>query len=283
MKKKLSFLILMSLFVFSWANASIVIKNKDVSFDEFKNFLEKNPQTRSLSQYYFKKWTEDMKIRQTIFEVAGLPDTEVSMKFAEINSQRRLFPLSMDEIRFINSLADKNLHLPEAQSLYCFSHSLSSSEPSRIPCSEKIISLETLQKHFPEVQALMIEGAFISRAQPLKISQKEAYNWVLLSDAHSPIQFFGTYENLLQQRFEWLPVVSGSCDRFSINSSDVFLRISAKIYFSADCLREAQKSKEELSFEKESRKAIWITSAIVLGAVVYSLKDKRISIDVLRF
>lgn len=283
MQKIISISISIFLFIGSLANAAVVIKSKEVSSEEFNLFLKQNPQAISLSQYYYNKWSQDMKNRQIIFEVGGLPEADALTQLAEIESQRRLFPLSIDEMRFIHSLAEKNLSLPEAKGLYCLSRTFSSSEPSQIPCSEKIISLKSLQKNFPVIQSVMIEGTILNEEKPLKISQSQSYNWVLLSDTHSPIQFFGTYDNLLQQRFEWIPIVIGNCDRFSVNSSDPLLRISARVYFSNGCLRETQKSNAEISFEKESRTAIWVTGAIVLGAIAYSLKDKRVTIDVLRF
>lgn len=283
MKKMISLLLSISFSCGPLANANVVIKSKDASSDEFKIFLKENRQAISPSQYYFNKWSQEMKNRQIIFEVGGLSDADFQTVLAEIESQRRLFPLSLDEMRFISSLTERNLTLPEAQKLYCHSHSLSSSEASRIPCNEKVISLKVLQKNFPEVQAMMVEGFLVNEEKPLKVSQTQPYNWLLLSDTHSPIQFFGTYENLLQQRFEWSPIIIGNCDRFSVNSPDSLLRISAKVYFSSNCLRDTQKSNAEISFEKESRTAIWVTGALILGAIAYSLKDKRVSIDVLRF
>lgn len=283
MKKMISYLISFSFILSPLANAAVVIKNKEVSSQEFKNFLEKNPQAISVSRYYFEKWFQEMKNRQSIFEIASLSEADFATQASEIESQRRLYPLSPDEMRFVNSLAEKNLDKPEAQMLYCLSSPFNSTEASRIPCSEKIIHLKALQKAFPEVQSLMIEGFLINDERPFKVAQNQSYNWILLSDAHNPIQFFGTYENLLQQRFEWSPIITGSCDRFTIHSPDSLLRISAQVYFSSECLRETQKSNAEISFEKESRTAIWVTGAIVLGAIAYSLKDKRVSIDVLRF
>lgn len=283
MKKLISLFLSFFFLISPFANATIVIKSKEASSGDFKIFLKQNPQALSLSQYYYNKWSQEMKNRQIIFEAGGLSEVEAQIQLAEVDSQRRLFPLSIDELRFINSLAEKNLSLPEAQSLYCLSHALASSGASRIPCNEKVISLKALQRNFPEVHSLMLEGILMNDEKPLKISQTQSYNWILLSESYSPIQFFGTYENLLQQRFEWSPVVTGNCDRFSVNSSDSLLRISAKVYFSSDCLRDTQKSNAEISFEKESRTAIWVTGALVLGAIAYSLKDKRVSIDVLRF
>jgi hypothetical protein len=150
-------------------------------------------------------------------------------------------------------------------------------------CATQFVSLEHLRRKFPNAEKVLIESlgfGLTDLASPVIASQM-SYHWTLISNSGKAVSFYGTYDQVFQQSFTFSDIVSGTCDGFTADFDDLSLQTEARIYFSDSCQKNSALPLEpsKLAWVQEER-TWWIAAGlVVLGGVVYSLKDKKISIN----
>ena len=165
--------------------------------------------------------------------------------------------------------------------LHCKSIVLLNEGPSSEKCETQVISIAPLQRRFPQAEKIMIETTVYSLTQEesVPLSPRTAYPWTLLSNSQNPVQFYGTYEQLVQQNLTFNDAVEGTCEGFTANTEEFNALSSAQVYFSESCQKVSHSLPAEKSWVEKNRPWIYTAGAVALGVLVYSMKDKKMVIN----
>ncbi len=146
------------------------------------------------------------------------------------------------------------------------------------------MKLSSLKKQYPQLETVFVESfSFpLNENSQVTVSAQTPYQWTLLSNSVQPLVFFGTFEQLLNQQFVFENFVDGSCDGFSTRDLNMELMNRGIVFFSEECQRPAYVPTKK-SWASENRHWLYVAGAVVLGGVIYSMKDKKMIIDTSAF
>lgn len=198
-------------------------------------------------------------------------------------------PLTETSLQFLHDLSEKiqARSLAPAQIQYfkdlsCKTAGLTS-ETGAVSCSNVRVDMQTLRRQWPLTTVVMIEGKdFSIEDSSPEIYPRSAYHWTLLSNSQKPVKFYGTYEQLLQQRFATENLVDGTCGGFSSNIDDFELSSRAVIFFSKGCMKALNQPKEQSSFAvwfDNNKTWVYPVGAILLGGALIGASGKTLVID----
>lgn len=275
------------LFLSSLCEARILIRAPQASTENFMTFLSGHGGT-SLSDYQASRIRSNPRQEEKLFALADLPAGEVSTALVSINSLRSEGPLSELSLRFLKDLTARWLSLlgpsparAEVHHLFCAVSLLLKSQPQ--DCQSHTENLSELHRKAPWAEQLMVEGLAhsISAEGHFFLQPEGRYHFTLLSNSHDKFQFYGTYQELLQQEFTSRPLTDGVCEGFATNTDDLTLQMQASVYFSDGCVKVLHETAPPQTPGWFERNKLWIypAAALVMGAGVFALKDKKVVID----
>lgn len=267
--------------------ARILIKSPQASTESFSTFLRSHEET-SLSDYHAGRLRSNPQQEEKLFALADLPDSEVLQGLASIARIRSEGPLSELSLRFLMDLSARWISQmgasparEEAHRLFCETSLLLKSQPQN--CQYRIQPLSELHRKAPWADQLLVEGVShaLSAEGHIATGIDGRYHFTLLSNSHHKVHFYGTYQEMLQQDLSSKPLIEGTCEGFTTNTDDLALQMQARVYFSEGCVRALHEvaSPQAPGWFERNKKWIFPAAAVVIGAGVYTLRDKRIVID----
>ncbi len=259
---------------------AVVFQTSSVSSQDYLIYLNQNGK-KSVTEYLQEKLNRSSPSSEDIVQNSELKDPNSILK--KLNSADRP-PTTHYTLGFLKEFGHRSLQMKkskEAEHIFCFAQTLLGEESNS--CKTINVATADLQLRFPNYQILMIEGAPFSfqKIEHIKIQPKQSYHFTLLSNSRKPITHIGTWQSLLQYSTESTLWVQGDCDSFHTAIDDMSLRLQAEIMFK-NCIRTVQQSDEsklQQSWVQRNKKWIYLSGALLLGAGLYTMKDKTIVID----
>lgn len=289
MKNLITFSLIMTMsLVTSLSKAeTVMIRAPGASALSYESFLRQTPKVISYVDYQQRKLQIQPQQEQQVFSLADSFVNSPELTLLHLKGLQSSSPWTLMSLRFVRDLTEKSLQNSGAnlrrdlQNLYCKTAVLLNEGSLSTPCSTQFVSLETLKRKFPKAEKVLIETLGFSLSDPANpaIASQMNYHWTFLSNTGKAVSFYGTYEQLFQQSFDFSDSVNGTCDGFTTEFDDLVLQTSGRIYFSEACqknLLQVETNSKSWIIEKRTW---WIAAGLVIiGGLAYSLKDKDIAI-----
>nr|WP_295900188.1 hypothetical protein [uncultured Bdellovibrio sp.] len=277
------FLFLTPLNVFA---QSILLQAPGASAGSYQEFLKSHKEVISYVEHTQSHLSKNEAQEAQLFQLGDSFNQDITSTITQLKKIQNEGPLTLLSLRYVRDLTEKSLNLKtttqERQELlhfYCKSVALLSEGPVLFPCPTQFTSLQKLAKKYPNLEKVFIESQGFSAEETVPLSPKTAYQWTLVSNSQSPVSFFGTYEQLLNQQFAFEYLAEGTCDGFSTKDLDLELMNRGVIYFSNECTPRIQSNEKKKSWVAEHKPWLYTAGALVLGGIIYSMKDKKMVIN----
>ncbi len=271
------------------ALATPVVLAPGVSPQEFQASLHSNSSLVSILEIFKRRALEPSPQEEKLYTLADQLSLPTPAIIAQIKNVHENSRLSATGVLFIRDLLEKissrsfsKLEKNEIESLYCMGESLVADKASR--CSLTGLASSEIKRRFPWADGLIVEYKFfdLNDSQSLKLDKISNYHFQIISLTHKAQDFYGSYEQMLQQNFTPETWVAGTCDEFSSSVDDFTLNQEALAYFSKDCLKAVRNPTQTGSTERWVRKNrhwLYAAGAVVLGGLAYSMKDKTVVVN----
>lgn len=269
---------------------NVLFQGPGASQVQFQIFLNNHKNYISYVDHIHSRLQNNQVQEESLFQLSEIVIQNPDLVLEELKKIQEKEALTLVSLRFIRDLSDKMLGeklkpetQKEFQGIYCKSISILNEGPSLHSCRWQNAVLASLQKRYPQIERIEIESFAFSPQETAPLAERAPYQWTLLSNSHKALHFYGTFEQLLNQHFNFEEFVSGTCDNYSVGNLDFELQQTGNIFFSKDCVQKAQTPIKENSW-MPSKKTILI-SAGVLGAIglISIAKDKTLVIDTSSF
>lgn len=267
----------------------ILIRAPQASAREFSTFLQQRKDIISFVEFTQQELQKNEKQEGQLFQLSDSLTEASAPNIPEIKTIQSQSPLTLLSLRYVRDFAEKNLALKisasERQELlhfYCKSAILLQEGPLLFPCAPVTIAMTILKKMYPQLDAIMVEYRTFSTHEVISVNENTKYQWTLLSNAQKPIRFYGTFQQLLSQRFSPENLVQGSCDDFSVSDLDFNVLNQHNIFFSETCIQAGNKNPPKKSWISENKSWIYVAATVAIGGVLYALKDKTLIFAPLR-
>lgn len=269
---------------------TILIQAQESSSTEFTDFLENHKEAYSLIKHYQTQVQQNKVQENQLFKLADSLDDDLARVAQSIKAVENQAPLTLLSLRYIRDLSEKALmkNIEARQRLeflhaYCKTALLLNEAPIVQSCTTQEVGLGQLNKKFPNHGTLLIESLPfpVSDKNPLTVSRQTAYQWTLLSNTHTPIHFFGTFQQLINQQFQPETIIKGNCETFNADTDDFEVMNRASVFFSSLCQKKIKPIEEKKSWLKENRKTLLYTAGAIImtGFMVDYMKDKEFTLD----
>ena len=263
---------------------SIVIRAAGSSPHKFNEFMLSRSEASSFMDYTQLSLQKNSVQEDKLFQLADLTHQDSSAALQQIKQIQSEAPLTLTSLRYVRDLTDRLLEQKNATPLqlellhtYCKAAALLNEGPLLRSCPSQVVALKQIGKKFPSVEKVLLESQSFSLDENLGLSPKTAYQWTLMSNAHTPVRFFGTFDQLMNQHFAFENLVEGSCGGFSSNVQDFETSNRGVVFFNANCLHKMAKANDKGSWIEENKPLLYTAGAIILGGIIYaSAKGKRI-------
>jgi hypothetical protein len=269
----------------------ILLKSSSVSAKEFDSFLADKKDLISYVDHYYSKLLSNSSQEQRLFALGDSVEQNISDVLRQVENIQMEFPQTEISLKFSHDFAEKLKPLAKTagdkdrvEKLFCKSLSLQK-DTDFAGCHKKVLDLRTLKLAYPQAEYLLIETQKISLKDQttIEIAANVSYFWTLLSNAHKPVTYYGTFDQLLLQNFSFDNLVDGSCEGFSASVNDFEVNQRGLIFFNKACLKKLDRTDNQSSFSawvSDNRKWLY-TAGVILGgaAIAYTMKDKTIVMD----
>ncbi|NUN04409.1 MAG: hypothetical protein HUU57_01490 [Bdellovibrio sp.] len=263
---------------------SIVIRASGSSPAKFNDFMRSRSDATSFidhTQWHLQKNTLQ---EDKLFQLADLNNQNSSAALQLIKQIQSEAPLTLTSLRYVRDLTDRLLEQKNSTAVqlellhtYCKAAALLNEGPALRSCASQVVSLKQIAKKFPTAEKVLVESLSFAWDDNLALSPKTAYQWTLLSNAHTPVHFFGTFDQLINQHFAFENLIEGSCDGFSSNVQDFEAGNRGVVFFNDTCLRKITTASDKGSWIEENKPLLYTAGAIILGSlIVASAKGKRL-------
>lgn len=269
---------------------SILLQSPGSSSTAYQAFLKSHKDSISFVDHTQVRLQKNERQETRLFQLGDSFSQNVQTTVTQLKAIQNEGPLTLLSLRYVRDLTEKSLALKisptERQELlhfYCKSVALLSEGPVLFPCPTQFTSLQKLAKKYLNLDKVFIESQGFTLEDTAPLSPKTAYQWTLVSNSQTPVTFFGTFEQLLNQQFVFANFVDGGCEGFTTRDLDFELTNHGVLYFSDECVRRIQSHEEKKSWVAEHKTWLYTAGAIVLGGIVYSMKDKKMVINTSSF
>ncbi|QLY24978.1 hypothetical protein [Bdellovibrio sp. KM01] len=269
--------------------SGVLIQAAGSSPAEFDSFLKEHPEMASFSQHLVQRLQTNGRQEEELYRIGE--NLEASPK--NISDSLRLVqksgPLSLNSVNFLYDLSSKLMERSDLKNnldiktVNCKVRGLLGMPLEK--CPKVRVDFITINRQWPTAQTLVIESNpyTISTANSLEVSIEAVYEFQLLSDTHQAVNFHGTYNQLMQQHFVFVPMVAGTCSGYTTSIDDFNIQSSGTLFFSRDCLKPANAPLSGNRFSEwlnENKSWVYPLGIILVGsAAAYGLKDKKIVVE----
>lgn len=263
----------------------MLIKHPDSNQEEFQRYLMNHQDFSSFIDTIQQETLQQPTQEQKLFKIGEYLTTDPSHLLAQLEEMQRSESLSILSLQYLQDMSVKYLQSDFQKSykedfiqLYCKTHILRNDEPSLYPCVLQSKPLNPIVQKHGWVEKILIESKAIRPTDSIIINESTSYQWKLLSNTHHPVEFYGTYKELVQKEFKTIEFARGTCESFTGIEHNLNLKKTKSIFFSPDCVKEfSSKTTQKSFFEKKYAWVYAITLLAVSGSVFY-LKDKTLTI-----
>lgn len=290
--KKIIFIIFLKM---SFAQAQeIWLRSPESNNRDFQALLVQKPMATSYSVYMANKMFPEGPNEAMLNWGQNVMDRhDQSNLFSEIESLEANQVMHQEKRNFMIDLLEKTSsklsknQQKNIEALICKWTLLSENNkdfaPTNRTCARQSLATQELKKYFPFSDLVMIEDVVfdLSNQAFLPVKRQDKFNWQLLSNSHTKISFYGSFEELIQRSPAALPLIQGTCVSFSHNISDLDLISRGSIYFDPSCSGSLQKPETNNARQWYEKNKSWVVPVglAVLGAMAYQLKDKKIILE----
>ncbi len=139
-------------------------------------------------------------------------------------------------------------------------------------CSLNRQSIKELNSNLSLFDYLLVDGNRIDlRKSPYFFSTDAIHQFIFISNRYKTFEITDTAKSLKKANISIQPWINGSCE--AISNSNIPVGISAKTFFSKDCIVETNgQSVHQESFI--SRNRYYIISTLIIAAVAYSVSSR---------
>lgn len=277
------FLLLILCVPVSGKSQTVLIRAPQASPAEFRLYLKQHPDIISFSDHSLREIQKNPQQENRLFQLGDSLKQSAFPNVAQIKEIQIQSPLTLLSLRFIRDLTEKNLSLKispsdrqELLQLYCKSAILLQEGPLLFPCSTVSLRLTELQRMYPFLEKILIESRAFSTQESISLNENAPYQWTLLSNAHKPLRFYGTFQQLINQRFVPENLIEGNCDEFTIGDPGFDILNHNSIFFPGACISNRKKSMAEKSWVSKKKSWIYAFAAMTVGGLIYALRDKTL-------
>lgn len=264
----------------------ILIRAPQVSPAEFNNYLQQHKGMTSYVDHSLRELQNNQQQEARLFQLGDTLTQGPSASVPQIKEIQSESPLTLLSLRYIRDLTEKNLSMKVSPSerqellhLYCKSALLLQEGPLLFPCSPVTVMPANLQRIYPNLEKIVIESRAFSVQEMISFNNSTPYHWTLLSNAQRPLHFYGTLQQLLNQRLSPEDLVKGGCEEFSTENLDFAVLSNHRIFFSETCVHNPKTSQTENSWISERKPWLYAIAAVTLGGLLYGLKDKTLVME----
>lgn len=264
---------------------NILLQAPGTSPKQYQQALETHKGAISNVEFVHRKILKNEAQELRLYQLGDTAEQKTEETLKQLKLIEKEGPLTLTSLRYIRDLSEKVLSMKissaerlELRYFYCKAGTLLNEGPLLYPCSTQFTSLQALTAKFPQIEKVFIEAFSFNPQEMAPLSPKTAYQWTLATNTGAPIHFFGTFEQLLNQHFIFEDYISGTCEEYSLNNMDFELTQQGLIFFSSNCLKRASNSNEK-SWVEKNKPWIYTAGALVLGGLIYSMKDKKLVIN----
>lgn len=268
---------------------TVILQSPLSSAIQYNEFLNTHPEMQSFVNYVESRLQKNQIQESQLFKLADVFNQSISETLQTIKTVQNESPLTLISLRYVRDLSEKALakkltpqERQELLHLYCRSSLLLHEGPLLYPCSSQYVSLSPLKKRYPQLAKVLVETIpfTVENQETIALSQTTAYQWTLLSNAHGPIRFFGTYEQLLNQQFLFEDMINGNCEGFSHQNLDFELINEGIVFFSEICQKKIKPFEDKKSWVSENKNLLLVAGALIVTGLVYNYtKGKKYVID----
>lgn len=272
----------------SWAR-TILIQAPVSSNLQYKEFLNTHSEVQSFSDFVEARLQKNQNQESQLFKLGDLFNQNISETLRTLKTIQSEGPLTLLSLRYIRDLTEKALaqknstaERQELVHLYCKSSLLLNEGPISYSCPSQYISLSLLKKSYPQLVRVSIETVpiDIENKENVLLSQQTTYQWTLLSNSHSPIHFFGTFQQLLNQQFQFEDLINGACEGFSHQNLDLEIINEGSVFFSDTCQKRVKPFDDKKSWASENKTLLIVAGSLIVAGLVYNYtKGKKYVID----
>ncbi|MFS4459526.1 hypothetical protein [Bdellovibrio sp. HCB2-146] len=270
----------------AWAQRPLVLA-PGASPEKYQQYLNSHSSMISVTDFL----TQNSKTNdEKIFSLADSLEQAPEQLLSQIEKLRQESIFSENAAFFLRDLLEKlntrsfsAEQIKRYQELVCFNESLLHSSLMK-PCLIQKMASKELQKRFPWADALVIEGRSfkLQGSSNLELNGPSIYHFQIVSNTHKTLTFYGSLSQLLQQSFSPDTWVSGVCDEFSVNVEEFSIREQGLAFFNSECLAELRNPRQKASMAKwmeNNRHWVYAAGALVVGGLVYSMRNKTVVVD----
>ncbi|WII73148.1 hypothetical protein QJS83_04580 [Bdellovibrio sp. 22V] len=282
------FLLLLPLLVAVHGKAeTILIQAPGSSPGRFREYLDSQKSTLPYSAFVLRGLQKNDLQEQRLFQLADSLESDLTNVWINLKNIQTTSPLTITSLRYLRDFTEnilkRNLSAnekTEAVHLYCKTASLLNEAPGAFRCPTEVVLSSTLKKAFPSVDVIAIESLAYSVSEDwsFQIAPQTAYQWTLVSNSQKPVQFYGTFEQLLHQHFVFTNLIEGTCEQFSNQELEFELLQRGRIFFDSQCVRNADLTDRKTWIES-NKPWLYTAGVVLLGGLVLSLQDKSLVIN----
>lgn len=295
MFSKTIFSLLIFVSVLAKAQEAVFIQAPGASPNDFSEVAKNTKGLQTILDLQSSRIQKNPLQEEKIFALGEQLNRPVSELIQEIEDLHRMAPLTLVSLSFLKDLSEKILTRSVTsvegsflKNLFCQSGLLVDSS-AEVSCKTTKVDLLTIRRQWPQAQALMIESRIIyldnqndsSNPSP-EILPSVPYHWTLLSNSAQSISFYGTYEQLLQQRLVMENLIEGTCGEFSSRVDDFQVASKALVFFSKDCTKRLYRPIQKTSFAEwidNNKKWVYPVGGLLIGGALWAAQGKTLIID----
>lgn len=262
---------------------TVLIRAPQASPTEFSLFLQQHRDLVSFMDFNLREIQKNPQQESQLFQLGDSLTQDPSASISQIKGIQSQSPLTLLSLRYIRDLTERSLarkvdssDRQELLQLYCKSAILLQEGPLLFPCSAVTLMPTDLQRMYPQIENVVIESSVFSTRESISLNENTPYQWTLLSNAQKPLRFYGTFQQLLNQRFLPENLVEGNCEEYKFGDPGFTALNLHSIFFSQACIHNSNRSKSEKSWISERKPWFYAVAALALGGLVYALKDKTL-------
>lgn len=272
-----------------WAR-NILLQAPTSSDIQYREFLDSHRDLQSFSDHSEAQLQKNQHQESQLFKLGDVFNQNIPATLQIFKDVQSESPLTLLSLRYMRDLSEKALSLQknslqerqELLYLYCKSSLLLNEGPVLYSCPSQYVSLILLKKRYPQVVRVLIETMpiTIENKETLLLSQQTAYHWTLLSNAHFPIKFYGTFQQLLNQQFQFESLINGDCEGFSHQNLDFEIINEGSVFFSSDCQKRVKPFEDKKSWVAENKNILLVAGGLLITGLIYNhAKGKKYVID----
>ncbi len=263
----------------------ILLKHPEASSQEFQEYLTKNKDYSSLVDTISIETLKQKEQERRLFDFGDSSTTDPAYFLGQLQEMQKLESLSILSLQYLEDVSLKHLqsdtekkHRSDFLKLYCKTQILNDEGTTKHPCKLKVESLAPITQKYSWIDKILIESKEVDPRNSVIVNEQTPYQWKLLSNSHHPIQFYGTYDDLVQTPFTSSAFVQGQCDNFSINENGLIQKSVTDVFFKPSCIKNISSENTQKSFFKDASPWLYAIGILTLSGSIMFLRDKTLTI-----